>query len=701
MGSNSTTLGEAQIPIRATMEKLDSDLSAVKSKVGSAVSAIGLNLNTIGTTAIAGIGAAMGVITGGILAISKFTIDATPIEGVQKAFEGITASAGTSGDEMLAALQKGSYGLIQNEDLMKSYNQAAQLVGTEFANQLPDAMKYLSKVSSATGQDMSFMMDSLVKGVGRLSPMILDNLGIQVSLTEATAKASEMYGVQESALSKAQIQAGMMNVTLEKLAINTESMPEVTEQAAAKMSQYKTKIQNAKDTIGLAFLPVLGTMSDMFSGLADNVMPKVQAMLDVVAPKVEMIAKAVSDFVLSLANGEDPINSFRTLIKEIFPEEVAEKINTFVDKFKTFCDQVKEVLDPVMTWIGKNVQLQDVLIALGIAIATVVVPAIWSVITAIAPVIGVFLLVAAVITALRLIWENDFLGIRTALTDAWENSIKPALEELWNWLSVNIPMAIETVKAWFEGSFLPALQLVWNFISTYVIPVFQTIGNLLGVVIGGAISVLAALWQNVLLPAITVVWAFLQQYVFPLFQALGEFIGAVMLVMMTAWAGLWQNVLYPAIVKVASYLSEKLKPAFDAIIDLVSQFRDWLSGKLRPALDGIGRAISSVTDFIGKMVEAIRAIRLPDWLTPGSPTPFEIGLWGIGDALKSLNTMHLPKFAANLEISETGMLTSGELGQAGASSDSGISMADLQLALDRQAKYMASAMSTAIAQRIS
>ena len=32
--------------------------------------------------------------------------------------------------------------------------------------------------AAATGQDVGFMLDSLVKGIGRGSPMILDNLGL-------------------------------------------------------------------------------------------------------------------------------------------------------------------------------------------------------------------------------------------------------------------------------------------------------------------------------------------------------------------------------------------------------------------------------------------------------------------------------------------------------------------------------------------
>jgi len=42
------------------------------------------------------------------------------------------------------------------------------------------------------------MLDSLVTGVGRLSPMILDNLGIQVAQAEAVERASEIMSAHDS-----------------------------------------------------------------------------------------------------------------------------------------------------------------------------------------------------------------------------------------------------------------------------------------------------------------------------------------------------------------------------------------------------------------------------------------------------------------------------------------------------------------------
>lgn len=272
-------------------------LVTAKDAASGVLGGVGKALSGLGTVAVAGLAAAGAAAVGVGVAIGKMAADAAPLQGVRAAFEGIAASSGKSADEMLAALKRGSAGMIAQGDLMKSYNSAAQLVGTTFANQLPDAMGYLSKVAAATGQDMGFMMDSLVKGVGRLSPMILDNLGIQVSLEEATARAAEMFGVEAKELTKAQTQAGMMDVVLAKLKNNTAAMPEVAGSTAASMAALSTTFADVKTQIGTAFLPVLTTFVNLLSELWTTHGPAVMAAIEGIAGVVATLATSLSGLV--------------------------------------------------------------------------------------------------------------------------------------------------------------------------------------------------------------------------------------------------------------------------------------------------------------------------------------------------------------------------------------------------------------------
>jgi hypothetical protein len=86
------------------------------------------------------------------------------------------------------------------------------------------------------------------------------------------------------------------------------------------------------------------------------------------------------------------------------------------------------------------------------------------------------------------------------------------------------------------------------------------------------------------------------------------------------------------------------------IIAAAIQKAIWWLESLGGAFASVGKAIQGVMNWVLKLQEKLLGIKLPAWLTPGSPTPFEMGLWGINDALKSISRTSLPAFHAQLEF---------------------------------------------------
>jgi xanthosine utilization system XapX-like protein len=540
----------------------------------------GRNLQTLGSVALGGLGAlatGAGVAAAGI---AHLAIQAAPVEGLQMAFKGLTSEIEGGADAMLAALQESSSGMIANRDLMMSFNQAASLVSLDFAEQLPNAMQYLSKVSASTGQDMDYLMDSLVRGVGRMSPMILDNLSVQVSLAEATERASEMFGVEADELTKTQQQMGMMNIVMERLAENTDAMPDVSESAAAGFARLRATFQNVKDQVGLAFLPTLNILMNTLSNMAQQVLPIVIGFIETrVIPAFEQAATFVSTFVESF------------------------KASEFVTKVQEMWTAVEPVVTQTVAWVGENVKLQDVLLALGAAIASVVVPAIVSIVASAAPVIAIFVGLVAVIAALRTAWEEDFLGIRTSLTAAWEGVIKPALTQLYTWLQTNLPIAIQT---------------------------------------------LSDFWTNVLQPALQVVWDFVQSSVIPLYTELAGVIGAALKLAVEAAAGVFQNV---------------LQPALETIMPPLKDLGEKVLPPLRSAFEAVGRAIQTVASWLAALKAKIESVELPDWMKPGSPPPLYYALMDIASAMRQVAQEGLPEFSGALGT--VGVSAGGQAAAAG------------------------------------
>jgi hypothetical protein len=312
---------EIQIIISA-VDKASKELKGI----GGALDKLG-KVGLIAGGALVGIGAGIGVAA---ISLAK---SAAPIEGIKNAFEGLTSTMEGGSKKILDSLEDASYGMVKQSDLMASFNSAAQLVSKDFAERMPDAMKYLSKVSAATGQDMGFMIDSMVKGVGRLSPMILDNLGIQVSLEEATANAAAAFGIEAGALSKAQIQTGMMNVVMEKLQTNTADMPDVAGSASQAMGQFQAQIGNLKEEIGLRLLPVF---TEVLNGLNNWISsPEGQASIDKFMGWLSNVIgtadppTGLTGIVTYLLSGNIP-----GAVDAAFGEGTYSKIASFVRKFE-------------------------------------------------------------------------------------------------------------------------------------------------------------------------------------------------------------------------------------------------------------------------------------------------------------------------------------------------------------------------------
>lgn len=243
-------------------------------------------------------------------------------------------------------------------------------------------------------------------------------------------------------------------------------------------------------------------------------------------------------------------------------------------------------------------------------------------------------------------WNNVMMP---ALQTAWEfiqANVIPTLGTLWQWLSINIPLAIQAVGDFSNNVLVPALQAVWIFIQTRVIPIIETLWQWLSTNVPLAIQTVSDFWNNILMPALTSVWNFISTSLMPLLGALVDVGLAIVYKATEALAGLWQNVLQPALAGVWSFINERVLPIFTSLWTFIQTNIGPVLGKLGeqtlPAISvafgGISNAIQKAVDWLENLARSIRNLELPDWLTPGSPTPLENGVNGVSVALGSLNT---------------------------------------------------------------
>jgi phage-related minor tail protein len=315
-----------------------------------------------------------------------------------------------------------------------------------------------------------------------------------------------------------------------------------------------------------------------------------------------------------------------------------EMIGNFITKAVEFIPILIQGFLNFITFLQNNQGIViGILAALGVAalawgITTAI--AAWTALVPLLPLIAVILLIAGVAYLLYEAWTNNWGGIQEKVATFWA-WLQPILQNLWDWLSINVPLALQTLKGWWDT----------------------------------VVTALTELWVNVLWPAITAVWEWMSTTLFPFYQALGEFLGAVFGKVLEALAGIWQNVLAPALKLVFEWLSEKLQPAFKWLSDfwtntlqpIVQDIAAWIGEKVVGAFQSLSEKLAIVTDWLREMAAKLQNLELPDWMTPGSPTPWEIGLWGVQEAMQSLTQSDLPAFDAAVSLNAEPFGASGSV----------------------------------------
>jgi len=286
-------------------------------------------------------------------------------------------------------------------------------------------------------------------------------------------------------MSKEQQQAALMAQVMEKLAGNTAAVPDVLGMAAQRMAAFKATMADWKDEVGLAVLPVLNTLMETLGGLAEKVLPLVTGFIEErVVPILDGAALVFDNFMGSIGEGESVLTAIGLAFAGVLPDEMVGKIQEFTDGLQGLIDRATPLVEMVVAWLGENVKLQDVLMALGVVIAAVVIPAIWGIIAAAAPLVAAAVGLVGLIALVRTAWEEDWGGIQEKVA-----VVAAFLQEQWDKVVVffeeNMPLILETLERFKQGG--GRLAEFWE---TYIVPALDNAWEIIKTIVGTAVDVL-------------------------------------------------------------------------------------------------------------------------------------------------------------------------------------------------------------------
>lgn len=167
-------------------------------------------------------------------------------DGITKAFNDLNQEG------LLDNLRKATKGTVNDVQLMTAAVQAK-----DFRIPLEDLGKYLEFAqlkAQQTGQSVDYMTNSIVTGLGRKSPMILDNLGI--SAAEISEKTKET--------------GDFMKAVAEIVDTQLAAAGETYISAADRAAQKTVELENAQKALGDEILPIKEQWDDAYADMQLN-----------------------------------------------------------------------------------------------------------------------------------------------------------------------------------------------------------------------------------------------------------------------------------------------------------------------------------------------------------------------------------------------------------------------------------------------
>jgi uncharacterized protein YoaH (UPF0181 family) len=171
---------------------------------------------------------AFNLITTGVKTAFTTVIDlidaGSKLQNLERSFKGLTAATGEMAKSFLGEARTGTHGLISDFDLMQSANRAMlfgiKTSGKEFG-QLGNAAIVLGR---AMGISATKSLDDLVLAIGRVSPRILDNLGIIVKVTEANKNWADANHRTKDSMTASERTQAFYEESLRKINAHLEAM---------------------------------------------------------------------------------------------------------------------------------------------------------------------------------------------------------------------------------------------------------------------------------------------------------------------------------------------------------------------------------------------------------------------------------------------------------------------------------------------
>ena len=177
------------------------------------------DLGNTSKAAFSKIGGYIAAVTAAVYAMKKawdFAEQGAQLLSLEAASSKVAAGMGGDMQNIVLSIQKASLGTISYYDAMQSASNAMMLgLGTD-ADKLANLMEIAALRGRAMGLTTTQAFSDIVRGIGRMSPLILDNLGIVIDAESRYGIYAESIGKTAAQLTAAEKRQALFNGVLEE-----------------------------------------------------------------------------------------------------------------------------------------------------------------------------------------------------------------------------------------------------------------------------------------------------------------------------------------------------------------------------------------------------------------------------------------------------------------------------------------------------
>lgn len=163
-----------------------------------------------------------------------------------KSLDALAKSAGSSGEEIVSAMQGASDFTIDRMTAMQAANKAMLLDVAKSPAEFERLTKVATALGRVMGQDAAKSIDDFVTAAGRQSKMIADNLGLMVGAADANKRYADSLGITSDQLTDAQKKQAFLTEMLRQGEIKMAAMGKTSLDTAGKMEQLESALSDLK-----------------------------------------------------------------------------------------------------------------------------------------------------------------------------------------------------------------------------------------------------------------------------------------------------------------------------------------------------------------------------------------------------------------------------------------------------------------------